>query len=81
MDLDLTQVLILTEILTSPSDLAILSLLTLSAFSFKHFIHPMSAWTIDSALLTIVTIPCSLLCSPSCDPENGLESHTGLALD
>jgi hypothetical protein len=81
MDSDLTQVSLLTAILTSPSDLALLGLLTLSAFSFKHFIHPMSAWTIDPALLTIVTIPCSLLCSPLCDPKNGLESHAGLALD
>jgi hypothetical protein len=51
MDLDLTQVLILTKILTCPPDLAILSLLTFAAFPFEHFIHSMSAWTIGSALL------------------------------
>ena len=85
MDLNLTQVLLLTEILTSPSDLAILCLLTFAAFLltfaaflltfatflFEYFIHSMSALTIGS----------DLVLRPFCDPENGLESHTGLALD
>jgi hypothetical protein len=81
MDLDLTQVLILTEILTSPSDLAILSLLTLSAFPFKHFIHPMSAWTSDPALVDPDQDPKRLYkkCTSRPQPTSPLDSLVTLA--